>query len=122
MMQKLTKAQEDLMHLVWALGECTVGDLRAAIERRDGKKPAHSTISTLILALDERGFVTHKQYGRTFVYTPAVSREEYGRRSLGQLIRNFFGGSPSLAISQLVEHDNLSLRELNELVQKLEEE
>ncbi|MEM9930804.1 MAG: BlaI/MecI/CopY family transcriptional regulator [Bacteroidota bacterium] len=121
-MQKLTRAQEDIMHLVWQLGECTVGDLRSAIEKRDGKKPAHSTISTLILALDERGFVTHKQYGRTFVYRPLVSREEYGRRSLGQLIKSFFGGSPSLAVSQLVEHENLSLEELNALVRKLEEE
>lgn len=121
-MQKLTKAQEEIMQLVWQLGECTVGDLREEINRREGKKPAHSTVSTLILALDERGFVTHKQYGRTFVYTPAVSREEYGRRSLGQLIKKFFGGSPALAVSQLVEHENLSLEELNALVRKLEEE
>ncbi|SEP77932.1 BlaI/MecI/CopY family transcriptional regulator [Neolewinella agarilytica] len=121
-MQKLTKAQEDIMHFVWELGECTVGDLRSAIEARDGKKPAHSTVSTLILALDDRGFVTHRKYGRTFVYTPAVSREEYGRQSLGQLIKKFFSGSPSLAVSQLVEHENLSLEELNSLVRKLEEE
>lgn len=110
------------MHFVWELGECTVGDLRSAIEARDGKKPAHSTVSTLILALDDRGFVTHRKYGRTFVYTPAVSREEYGRQSLGQLIKKFFRGSPSLAVSQLVEHENLSLEELNSLVRKLEEE
>ena len=121
-MQKLTKAQEEIMHLVWELGECTVGDLRAAIEQRDGKKPAHSTISTLMLALKERAFVNHKQYGRTFVYMPAITREAYGRQSLGQLIKNFFGGSPSLAVSQLVEHENLSLEELNALVRKLEDE
>lgn len=121
-MQKLTKAQEDIMHLVWELGECTVGDLRELIEQRDGKKPAHSTISTLMLALDERGFVTHKKYGRTWVYTPAITREEYGRRSLGQLIKNFFGGSAAVAVSQLAKSENLSLDELNELVRKLEEE
>lgn len=121
-MQKLTKAQEEIMHLVWELGECTVGDLRELIEQRDGKKPAHSTISTLMLALDERGFVTHKKYGRTWVYTPAITREEYGRRSLGQLIKNFFGGSAAVAVSQLAKSENLSLDELNELVRKLEEE
>ncbi len=121
-MQKLTKAQEDLMHLVWQLGECTVGDLRDHIEKRDGKKPAHSTISTLMLALDERGFVTHRKYGRTWVYTPATTREEYGRKSLGQLIKNFFGGSAAVAVSQLAKSENLSLEELNALVRKLEEE
>ncbi len=121
-MQKLTKAQEDLMLLIWELGECTVGDLRDAIEEREGAKPAHSTVSTLALALLERGFVGAKKYGRTFVYRPAISREEYGRRSLGQLISNFFGGSPGLAVSHLVKNDNISLEELNALVRKLEEE
>ena len=121
-MQKLTRAQEDLMHHVWHLGECTVGDLRDRIASLEGKKPAHSTVSTLALALLDRGFVNAKKYGRTFVYTPAITREDYGRRSLGQLIKNFFGGSPSLAVSQLVEHDNISLEELNELVRKFEEE
>lgn len=110
------------MQIVWQLGECTVGDLRAAIERREGKKPAHSTVSTLILALDERGFVTHRKYGRTFVYRPAVSKEEYGRQSLAGLVRKFFGGSPALAVSHLVRSEGMSLRELNELVRKLEEE
>jgi len=121
-MQKLTKAQEEMMHLVWQLGECTVGDLRDAVAEREGKKPAHSTVSTLALALRDRGFVTAKKYGRTFVYTPAISREEYGRQSLGQLVRNFFGGSPGLAVSHLVKEENLSLEELNALVRKLEEE
>lgn len=121
-MQKLTKAQEEIMQLVWQLGECTVGDLRNAIAERDGKKPAHSTVSTLMLALDERGFVGHRRYGRTFVYTPRISREEYGRQSLGSVIRSFFNGSPSLAVSQLVKNENLSLAELNELIQQLEQE
>jgi len=121
-MQKLTKAQEDLMHLVWQQDECTVGDLRDLIEQRDGKKPAHSTISTLMKALDDRGFVTHREYGRTWVYTPAITREEYGRKSLGQLIKNFFGGSAAVAVSQLAKSENLSLEDLNALVQKLEEE
>ena len=122
-MHKLTPAQEEIMHYVWQREECTVGDIREAIaEDRGGKKPAHSTISTLMLALLDRGFLHHRQYGRTFVYTPAVSKEAYGRRSLGELIGSFFGGSPALAVSHLVKQENLNLEELNDLVRKLEEE
>lgn len=110
------------MQHVWQLGECTVADLRRAVEERSGKLPAHSTISTLILALDERGFVTHRQYGRTFVYTPAISREAYGRQRLSRLVRSFFGGSGRAAVSYLVQDENLSLEELGELVRQLEEE
>lgn len=110
------------MQHVWQLGECTVGQLRQRIAERTGSKPAHSTVSTLILALDERGFVTHRQYGRTFVYTPTITREAYGRQYLSRLVRRFFGGSGSAAVSYLVKDDNLSLDELNALVRKLEEE
>ena len=111
------------MHHVWKLGgEVTVGALRQSIKEATGKLPAHSTVSTLILALDERGFVDHRQYGRTFVYTPKISREAYGRQRLGKVIRSFFNGSAGAAVSYLVKDENLSLNELNELVRKLEEE
>jgi predicted transcriptional regulator len=121
-MKQLTRAQEDLMQHVWDLGECTVGQLRKSVEARTGKLPAHSTISTLILALDERGFVSHRSYGRTFVYTPRISREDYGRRRLSRLVGRFFGGSAGAAVSYLVRDENLSLDEISELVRKLEEE
>lgn len=121
-MQTLTRAQEELMQHVWSIGECTVGQLRQRIAEQSGSKPAHSTVSTLILALDERGFVSHRKYGRTFVYTPRIGREEYGRQRLRRLVTRFFGGSSSAAVSYLVKDDNLSLEELNALVRKLEEE
>jgi predicted transcriptional regulator len=110
------------MQHVWDLGECTVGQLRESVRARTGKLPAHSTISTLILALDERGFVTHRAYGRTFVYTPRISREEYGRQGLRRLVSNFFGGSAGAAVSYLVKDENLSLEEVGDLLRKLEEE
>ncbi len=110
------------MHHVWSVGECTVGDLRDRIETESGKRPAHSTISTLMLALDERGFLTHREYGRTFVYTPAITREAYGRQRLKRLVTSFFGGSGTAAVSYLVKDENLSLDELNALVRQLEEE
>jgi predicted transcriptional regulator len=121
-MQNLTNAQEEIMQLVWDIGECTVGDLRDAIAARTGEKPPHSTVSAVILALDKRGFVTHRTYGRTFVYEPKISREQYGTRSLGQVLNNYFGGSVNRLVTHLVRGEDLSLQELNELVHKLEEE
>ena len=121
-MQELTKAQEEIMQLVWDLGECTVGDLRDRIEAQTGDRPPHSTISALILALDKRGFVTHRTYGRTFVYRPQITREQYGSRSLGQLLRNYFGGSANRLVAHLAHREDLSLEELSKLMQKLEEE
>jgi predicted transcriptional regulator len=121
-MKQLTRAQEDLMHYVWELGECTVGQLRESIRAKTGKLPAHSTVSTLIRALDERGFVSHRSYGRTFVYTPAIGREAYGRQGLHRLVSRFFSGSAGAAVSYLVKDESISLEEIGDLLRQLEEE
>lgn len=110
------------MQLIWELGECTVGEIRTAIEAQKGIKPPHSTVSALVLALDKKGFLAHKAYGRTFVYRPTISREEYGRQSLGSLIQRFFGGSPNRLMAHLAREENLSLEEIDQLMRQLEEE
>ncbi|MEZ5038795.1 MAG: BlaI/MecI/CopY family transcriptional regulator [Saprospiraceae bacterium] len=121
-MRHLTKAQEEIMQLIWDIGECTVGDLRNEIEKRTGKKPPHSTVSAIVLALDKHAFLTHKTYGRTFVYQAAMTREQYGRRSLKDLITDYFGGSPNRLVAHLAKRENLDIDEVTDLLRKLEEE
>lgn len=121
-MQTLTKAEEEIMQVVWALGACTVGDIRDAFEQETGKKPPHSTISTMIGILDKKGFVGHRAYGRTFEYFPLVTKEEYSSSSLRRLVQDYFGGEANRLVSFLVQDNKLSLEELSELVEKLEEE
>ncbi len=122
-MKKLTKAEEEIMHIIWSIAPCTVGDIRDYIEREQGqKKPPHSTISTMVRILDEKGFLTHEAYGRTFVYSPAVSKEQYSKQSIRQLVQDYFGGSMNRLVSFLVQEENLSLDELSDLVDRLEED
>ena len=61
-MQKLTKAEEDVMHLIWEIGRGTVSDL---LEKFEGEKPPHSTVSSVVRILEKKGFVGHKAYGKT---------------------------------------------------------
>lgn len=121
-MRQLTKAQEEIMQLIWDIGECTVGNIRDEIEKRTGSKPPHSTVSAIVLALDKHGFVTHKTYGRTFVYQAAMTREQYGRKSLTDVMKNYFGGSPNRLVAHLAKRENLDLDTINDLLNKLEEE
>jgi len=122
-MKKLTKAEEEIMHIIWSIAPCTVGDIRDYIEREQGqKKPPHSTISTMVRILDEKGFLTHEAYGRTFVYSPAVSKEQYSKQSIRKLVQDYFGGSVNQLVSFLVQEENLSLDELSDLVDRLEED
>lgn len=121
-MKKLTKAEEDIMHIIWEIGPCTVGDIRNYIAEKQGqKKPPHSTISTMVRILDEKGFLDHETYGRTFVYSPQISKEQYSKQSLRKLVEDYFGGSMNRLVSFLVKEDDLSTEELSDLLDKLED-
>ncbi len=123
-MTKLTKAEEEIMQIIWEIAPCTVADIRNYMKEKLGmKKPPHSTVSTMVRILDDKkGFLKHTAYGRTFVYEPAVSKDEYSRQSLKTLVSDYFEGSMNRLVSFLVQEKDLSLEELNELVDKLEEE
>ncbi len=115
-MQRLTKAEEDVMHLIWEIGRGTVSDL---LEKFEGEKPPHSTVSSVVRILEKKGFVGHKAYGKTHEYFPLIGKEDYGRRSLGDVLRNYFDGSVSRLVSHLAEEEQLSERELEELLRIL---
>ncbi|MCE7921641.1 MAG: BlaI/MecI/CopY family transcriptional regulator [Haliscomenobacteraceae bacterium CHB4] len=116
-MQKLTKAEEEVMHLIWEIGRGTVSDL---LEKFEGEKPPHSTVSSVVRILEKKGFVGHKAYGKTHEYFPLIAKEDYGRRSLGDVLRNYFDGSVSRLVSHLAEDEKLSREELDELLRLLE--
>lgn len=122
-MQRLTKAEEEIMHLIWDHAPCTVAQLLDVITKtKGGKKPPHSTISTLVRSIEEKGFLDHKAYGRTYEYFPIVKKEDYSRTHLKGFLKNYFDNSPSQLVSFLVKDQNISLDELQELMKKLEED
>lgn len=115
-MQKLTKTEEDVMRLIWEIGRGTVSDL---LEKFEGEKPPHSTVSSVVRILEKKGFVGHKAYGKTHEYFPLVSKEDYGRSSLGDVLRNYFDGSVSRLVSHLAEGEKLSRSEVEDLLKIL---
>lgn len=116
-MQKLTKAEEDVMHLIWEIGRGTVSEL---LEKFEGEKPPHSTVSSVVRILEKKGFVGHKAYGKTHEYFPLISKDDYGRRSLGDVLRNYFDGSVTRLVSHLAEAENLDKDDLEELMRILD--
>lgn len=120
-MKKLTKAEEELMHLIWEIAPFTVAQLLDKIVSvKGGKKPPHSTISTLVRSIEEKGFLDHKAYGRTYEYFPLVKKEDYSRTHLKSFLKNYFNSSPKQLVSFLVKDQDLSLAELQDLMEKLD--
>ena len=121
-MKRLTKAEEEIMQLIWALERCTVSDLRSTIQQKNhGAKPPHSTISTIVRILEEKGFVDHKAYGRTYEYFPIVSKKEYSRKTIDKLVSDYFEGSMNHLVSFLVKEKNINKEELSRLLDEFDE-
>jgi len=117
-MKRLTKAEEEIMQLIWDHGPSTVSGM---IEHMGPPKPPHSSISSIVRILEKKGFVDHKAYGRTYEYFPIVQKSEYSKFSLKKLVSQYFEGSMNELVSFLVKEDDISLNDLKELTKKLDQ-
>lgn len=112
-MKELTKAEEQVMQFLWKLEKAFVKDI---VEKMDDPKPAYNTVSTIIRILERKGFVGHYAYGKTHEYYPLVSRKEYTRSFMKNFMRNYFSGSFQEMVSFFAREDNMSVSELDELM------
>lgn len=113
-MKELTKAEEQVMHLLWKKGKAFVKDL---IEEIPEPKPAYNTVSTIVRILEKKRFVGHYAYGKTHEYYPLVSKKDYTRKFMKNFMRNYFSGSFQEMVSFFAKEDNMSLSELDELME-----
>lgn len=115
-MNKLTKAEEQVMQYLWTIEK---GFLKDILELFKEPKPHTNTISTILKILMEKGFVEYKTFGRQHEYYPIVSKENYSGRSIKSLVKNYFEGSYTNAVSFLVEKNEISVEDLETLLDEL---
>ncbi|MCX6244409.1 MAG: BlaI/MecI/CopY family transcriptional regulator [Bacteroidetes bacterium] len=118
-MRELTRAEEQIMQLLWDLERAMVNDL---LERLPEPKPAYNTVSTIIRILEQKGFVGHKAYGRSHEYFPLISRTVYTKSHFRNLVVNYFGNSYRSLASFFTSEENLSISELEEIRKIMENE
>ena len=117
MTKRLTKAEEEIMHLFWSHGPSTVS---ALIEHIPDPKPATTTISSFVRILEKKGFIDHKAYGRTYEYFPIITKEEYSSSTLKTFISNYFEGSVEDLVSFIIKDRDLSIKDVSKLLDELE--
>ena len=118
-MKEITKAQEEILRILWEIREGAVSDVLEAIS---GPKPAYNTVSTVIKVLEKKGYVTHKKFGKTYVYYPLVSKSDYSNQIIGNAFTGLFNGSLSQLVSHFVKEKKADLNELEELKTMVEKE
>lgn len=118
-MKQLTKAEEQIMHILWELKKAYVRDM---LEHFPDPKPAYNTVSTIIRILEKKGFVGYTSYGKSHEYYPLVPKIAYRTNFFRSFVKNYFGNSYTALTSYFANEENLSLEELEELRSYLDKE
>ena len=116
MSKQLTKAEEQVMLALWKLGK---GFLKDMTDAMPDPKPHPNTVATILKILIEKGFVDYEVQGRNNLYKPKVNKTDYGKKSISQLVKVYFEGSPAKLVSQFVNDKKISLKELEELLKQI---
>lgn len=116
----LTPLELKVMNLLWKHKKAFVKDLLADWPK--GEKPAYNTVSTTVRILEDKKYVNHEAFGRTHQYFPLISKLEYQKRHISNVLENVFAGSAKTLISALVDDSKLSNKEIGEIEDLLKDQ
>jgi predicted transcriptional regulator len=119
MTKRLTKAEEEIMIILWKLGEATIRDVMNELDDPD---TPYTTISTVVRVLERKKFVMHKAVGTTYLYRPLVLKREYLKGYLTGIITSYFDGSFPRMAAFFARESDLKLNELQEVMDEIENE
>jgi len=116
-MKQLTKAEEEVMQILWEMGEGIIKDI---LKGFSDKQPAYNTVATVLKVLKKKEVVDHKAIGNTYVYYPLISKEEYSAYQMKHLIKNYFGGSFTRLAAFFAKDNDMSLDDLEAMLKEVD--
>ena len=112
-MEELTKTEERIMQVFWKLKKAFVKEVIANLP--DDPKPPYNTISSVVRLLEQKGYLSHKAYGKSYQYFPLVTKSAYRKQYLQKILSGYFENSPASLLSFLVREEGLSEEECEAL-------
>jgi BlaI family penicillinase repressor len=118
-MEEITKAQEEILRVLWEINEGAVADV---VEKLPNPKPAYTTVATVIKVLEKKGYVGHRKFGNIHVYYPVVTKKAYAKYVLKDAYKGLFNGSLNQLVSFFVKEKDVPMGELEELKKLIDQE
>jgi len=115
-MKQLTKAEEDIMQVLWQLKKANVKTIIAEFPE---PKPAYNTVSTIVRILESKGFVDYEKQGKGHVYFPVMQKQDYSNQSINKLVDNYFQGSFKSMVSFFMKKNDVSLNDLESVLKEI---
>ncbi|MGB1295751.1 MAG: BlaI/MecI/CopY family transcriptional regulator [Flavobacteriales bacterium] len=117
-MKEFTKAEEEIMQVLWSLGPSFTKDIHAEIQKN--KPVAFNTVSTLIRILEKKGMVEHIKFGRSYQYKATVEKSEYKRNIFQRFLNGYFGNSKEQFLSFFMKESEMDIEDINELMKHMD--
>lgn len=118
-MKELTRAEEQIMQVLWQIKKGFVKDI---IDQLPEPKPAYNTVSTIVRILEQKGFVSHKAFGKTHEYHPIVAKDKYSKFYLNNFLSGYFGGSFQNLVSFFAKENDMDINEVEELMKNIKKD
>jgi predicted transcriptional regulator len=116
--KELTKAEDQIMQILWTLEKAFVKDI---VEAMPDPKPAYNTVSTIVRILETKGFIDHTAYGKTHEYYPLITKEKYTKFYLNNLLKGYFDGSFQNLVSFFARENKLSTTDVQKLLAEVKD-
>ena len=117
-MRDLTKAEEEIMQVLWKLESAFVKEI---IRELPEPKPAYNTVSTIVRILEQKEMVSYKSFGKSHQYYPLISKENYSEHKTKGLLKGYFSGSISKFVSSFVDGNDIGTEELDDILKLIEQ-
>lgn len=117
-MTDLTKAEEQIMQILWDINE---GVVKAVLEHIPEPKPAYNTVSTIVRILEKKKFVNHRAVGKTHIYFPIVSKDHYRTHKMSGFMQGYFGNNAKSLLSYFIENEDINMSEMDDILKLIED-
>lgn len=112
----LTKAEEEVMQMLWKLDKAFVKDI---VEAMPDPKPHYNTVSTILKILGDKGFVAYESFGKSNRYYATINKDDYSKKSMKQFVKRYFEGSFADMLSFFAKEKDISIEELESVLKEL---
>jgi len=115
-MIKLAKREEQIMQVFWNLEKAFIKEI---IPNLPNPKPHYNSVATMVKILEEKGFLGHETFGNVYQYYPKIKREDYQKHAMKDIVKHYFDNSYPRMLAYFAKEQNLSEKELNEILQMI---
>ena len=117
-MKRLSEKEEAIMKIIWQMEKAFAKEVREALPE---PKPHINTVATIMRRLADKGYLTYEDFGSTYRYAPAIPQNEYNSKVVKPLLKGLFGNSIKNAVAFFAEEEDISLKELKEIIKMIED-